>query len=74
MTNVRAAGYCNGSGRSWSWPPRWIRSAVQQRLGHLKQITETLHLDAESPVMLFSAQTGEGKEKIWEWITEVMGR
>lgn len=42
------------------------------RPGHLKQITETLHLDAESPVMLFSAQTGEGKEMIWEWITGVM--
>ena len=43
------------------------------RPGHLKQIIETLQLDAESPVMLFSAQTGEGKEKIWEWITGVMG-
>jgi GTP-binding protein len=44
-----------------------------QRPNHLKQITEALNLDAESPVTLFSAQTGEGKEKIWEWISRVMG-
>jgi GTP-binding protein len=44
-----------------------------QRPGHLKQITETLNLDAESPVVLFSAQTGEGKERIWEWISGVIG-
>jgi GTP-binding protein len=44
-----------------------------QRPGHLKQITETLNLDAESPVVLFSAQTGEGKERIWGWISGVIG-
>jgi GTP-binding protein len=44
-----------------------------QRASHLKQITETLSLDAESPVVLFSAQTGEGKERIWEWIGGVIG-
>ena len=43
-----------------------------QRSSHLKQITEGLNLDAESPAMLFSAHTGEGKEKIWEWISGVM--
>jgi GTP-binding protein len=44
-----------------------------QRPGHLKQITETLNLDAESAVVLFSAQTGEGKDRIWEWISGVIG-
>jgi hypothetical protein len=39
----------------------------------LKQITEGLNLDAESPAILFSAHAGEGKEKIWEWISRVMG-
>ena len=43
-----------------------------QRPRQLKQITEALQLDAESPVLLFSAQTGEGKEQIWEWISGVM--
>jgi GTP-binding protein len=43
-----------------------------QRPSHLKQITEALHVDAESPVLLFSAQTGEGKDKILEWISGVM--
>jgi GTP-binding protein len=43
-----------------------------QRPSHLKQITESLQLEAESPVLLFSAQTGEGKERIWEWIGAVM--
>ena len=36
------------------------------RSSHLKQIAEGLNLDAESPAILFSAHTGEGKEKIWE--------
>jgi GTP-binding protein len=44
-----------------------------QRPRCLKQIVETLHLDAGAPLILFSAQTGEGREKIWEWISQVTG-
>ncbi len=44
-----------------------------QRPSHLKQVVEGLGLDAHSLPMLFSAQTGEGKDKIWEWIRQVTG-
>jgi len=44
-----------------------------QRPSHLKRIAETLNLDADAPLLVFSAQTGEGKEKIWEWIAEATG-
>jgi GTP-binding protein len=63
----------------WQQPLLTVATKVDkigrtQRPSHLKQITETLSLDAESPVVVFSAQTGEGKEKIWEWIGEMTGR
>jgi GTP-binding protein len=44
-----------------------------QRTGHLKQIAATLSLDADAPIVLFSAQTGEGREEVWEWIGGVTG-
>jgi GTP-binding protein len=71
--------------RTRAWLLQWQRPLLTvatkvdkigrtQRPSHLKQITETLNLDAESPIVVFSAQTGEGKEKIWEWIGEMTGR
>jgi hypothetical protein len=39
----------------------------------VKQIVEALHLDEGHTVTLFSAQTGEGREKIWEWMRAVTG-
>jgi GTP-binding protein len=70
--------------RTRAWLLQWQRPLLvvatkvdkigrTQRPSHLKQITEALHLDAESPVIVFSAQTGEGMEKIWEWIGGVTG-
>ena len=70
--------------RTRAWLQQWQRPLLivatkvdkigrPQRPSHLKQITETLHLDAGSPVIVFSAQTGEGREKIWEWIGAVTG-
>jgi GTP-binding protein len=44
-----------------------------QRPRHVKQIAEALSLGAEAPIILFSAQTGEGREKIWEWMRAVTG-
>jgi GTP-binding protein len=44
-----------------------------QRSSHVKQIAEALSLGAEAPIILFSAQTGEGREKIWEWMRAVTG-
>ena len=44
-----------------------------QRPSHMKQIAEALSLDAEAPIVLFSAQTGEGREKIWEWMRGLTG-
>jgi GTP-binding protein len=63
----------------WQQPLLTVATKVDkigrtQRPSHLKQITETLNLDAESPIVVFSAQTGEGKEKIWEWIGKMTGR
>jgi len=44
-----------------------------QRLSHVKQIREALNLDESDALQLFSAQTGEGKEKVWEWICQATG-
>ena len=44
-----------------------------QRPKHVKQIVETLNLGEGHAVALFSAQTGEGREKIWEWMRAVTG-
>lgn len=44
-----------------------------QRPSHLKRIADGLNLDEETPLIAFSAPTGEGKERIWGWIRQVMG-
>jgi GTP-binding protein len=64
--------------RQWNRPLLVVATKVDkigrtQRPSHLKQIVETLNLDAEAPLRVFSAQTGEGREKIWEWIGGVTG-
>jgi GTP-binding protein len=70
--------------RTRAWLLQWQRPLLvvatkvdkisrTQRPSHLKQITETLNLEAEAPLIVFSAQTGEGKEKIWEWLSGVTG-
>jgi GTP-binding protein len=43
-----------------------------QRPGHLKRIAESLELEDDG-LVAFSAQTGEGKERIWSWIQRVTG-
>jgi GTP-binding protein len=70
--------------RTRTWLLQWKRPLLvvatkvdkigrTQRPSRLKQIAETLSLDADAPIVLFSAQTGEGREKIWEWIRGVTG-
>ena len=70
--------------RTRAWLLQWQRPLLvvatkidkisrSQRPSHLKQIAETLNLDAEAPAIMFSAQTGEGKERIWSWISKVAG-
>jgi GTP-binding protein len=70
--------------RTRAWLLQWQRPLLlaatkvdkigrPQRPSHLKQIAEVLHLDAEAAMIVFSAQTGEGREKIWEWIAGVTG-
>jgi GTP-binding protein len=70
--------------RTRAWLLQWQRPLLvvatkvdkigrPQRPSHLKQITEALPLEAGSPLLVFSAQTGEGREKIWEWIGGVTG-
>jgi GTP-binding protein len=44
-----------------------------QRPKHVKQIAEALSLTEEQTLALFSAQTGEGREKIWDWMRAVTG-
>jgi GTP-binding protein len=70
--------------RTRAWLLQWHRPLLvvatkvdkigrTQRPNHLKRITETLNLDADAPLIVFSAQTGEGREKIWEWICGATG-
>jgi len=70
--------------RTRAWLLQWQRPLLvvatkvdkisrTQRFSHLKQISETLNLDADAPLIVFSAHTGEGREKIWAWICGVTG-
>jgi GTP-binding protein len=70
--------------RTRAWLLQWDRPLLvvatkvdkigrPQRPSHLKQIAEGLGLDAPSLPLLFSAQTGEGKETIWAWMRQVTG-
>jgi GTP-binding protein len=59
--------------RQWNRPLLVVATKVDkigrtQRHSHLKQIVDTLSLGEGAPVVLFSAQTGEGRDKIWEWM------
>jgi GTP-binding protein len=61
----------------WNLPVLLVATKVDkigrtQRHTHLKEIREALNLQ-EDPLVVFSAQTGEGREKIWEWIRQVAG-
>jgi GTP-binding protein len=68
--------------RTRTWLLQWHRPLLvvatkvdkigrPQRPAHLKQVVDVLTLDRDASVVLFSAQTGEGREKIWEWIRQV---
>ncbi len=68
--------------RTRAWLLQWQRPLLvvatkvdkigrPQRSKHLKAIAEGLSLEAEAPLLVFSAQTGEGREKVWEWIRQV---
>jgi GTP-binding protein len=64
--------------RQWHAPVLLVATKVDKlgrtkRHSHLKLITEGLGLGEESSPILFSAHTGEGREKIWEWIRRVTG-
>ncbi|WP_071460288.1 ribosome biogenesis GTP-binding protein YihA/YsxC [Bacillus massilinigeriensis] len=41
---------------------------------HLKITKETLNIDPEDPVILFSSETGEGKDKAWSTLINYMKR
>lgn len=60
----------------WNRPLLLVATKVDKigrthRHSHLKQISELLILREECQPIPFSAQTGEGKEKVWEWIRQV---
>jgi GTP-binding protein len=70
--------------RTRAWLLQWHRPLLvvatkvdkigrTQRPSHLKQIAAALQLDVDVPIMVFSAQTGEGREEIWRWIRDVTG-
>jgi GTP-binding protein len=70
--------------RTRAWLLQWQRPLLvvatkvdkigrPQRSSHLKPIVERLSLDADAPILVFSAQTGEGREDIWEWIRQLTG-
>jgi GTP-binding protein len=67
-----------------TWLLQWQRPLVvvatkvdkvsrSQRPSHLKRIAEGLGLDDTAPLMAFSAQTGEGRDAVWEWIRDMTG-
>jgi GTP-binding protein len=41
-----------------------------QRQLHVSQVRKGLGLGSEGPVILFSSQTGEGKDELWRRITQ----
>lgn len=62
----------------WSRPLLVVATKVDkigrpQRPKHVKQIAEALSLDEDQAVTLFSAQTGEGRDKIWQWMRAITG-
>lgn len=70
--------------RTRAWLLQWDRPLLvvatkvdkigrTHRPSHLKRIAETLDLDTDAPLIVFSAQTGEGREKVWEWICGAAG-
>jgi GTP-binding protein len=70
--------------RTRAWLLQWHRPLLvvatkvdkigrTQRPSHLKQIAASLQLDADAPIIAFSAQTGEGRKEIWAWIRGVTG-
>lgn len=61
----------------WNLPVLLVATKVDkigrtQRPNYLKQMRVSLNLDDDMPV-LFSAHTGEGKEQILRWISQVTG-
>ena len=59
----------------WNLPVLSVATKVDkigrtQRPTHLKEIREALNLQ-EEPLVVFSAHTGEGKDKVWAWIRQV---
>lgn len=70
--------------RTRSWLQQWDRPLLivatkvdkigrTQRSNHRKRIIEALSLDDSAMVILFSAQTGEGREQVWAWMRTAMG-
>jgi GTP-binding protein len=70
--------------RTRTWLLQWHRPLLvvatkvdkigrTQRPSHLKQIAEVLGMDEVAAVMVFSAQTREGRDNVWEWIRGITG-
>jgi len=70
--------------RTRSWLQQWdlplliVATKVDkigrtQRSNHRKRIIEALSLDDSATVILFSAQTGEGRDQVWGWMRTAMG-
>jgi GTP-binding protein len=70
--------------RTHAWLQQWRRPLLvvatkadkigrTQRSKQLTQIVDVLQLQEGSAIILFSAQTGEGREKIWEWMRQATG-
>jgi GTP-binding protein len=70
--------------RTRTWLLQWHRPLLvvatkvdkigrTQRPSHLKQIAEVLGLDEAAAIVVFSAQTREGRENVWEWIRRDTG-
>jgi GTP-binding protein len=51
---------------------KWDKLKKSEREKNLMAIKETLHINNEEILLPFSAETGEGKDEIWEVIDEII--
>ncbi|MDK2809837.1 MAG: GTP-binding protein [Petroclostridium sp.] len=52
---------------------KWDKLSSKERQENLEKIKSTLQLTEEDKIIPFSAQSGEGKEGLWEIIDDIIG-
>ena len=52
---------------------KWDKLSATEKRKNLQVISETLELNEEDQIVAFSAQTGEGKDELWDIIEYIIG-